>query len=65
MGTTNQPVFKVTVAATDPATRLVRAKGPAAAFDHVAIGLITVERATPDDIVAIAKAGASIEEAGE
>lgn len=65
MADRSDPVFKVTITATEPATRLVRAKGPRAAYDHVVRDLVNVVRATPDDIVEVARGGAGIEEASE
>ena len=47
------------------AQRLIRAKGPASARDHVAGELIAVKEATPQELVELGAAGIKIEDAAQ
>ena len=45
--------------------RLIRARGPATARDHVAGELIAVKEATPQELVELGAAGIKIEDAAQ
>lgn len=59
------PVYKVTVSPPEVTTRLVSAKNRAQAIAHVIDACVTADVPTPQEMLALGKAGAEIEEAGE